>query len=393
MQLVKSVIVILLAIVSTANAEVSTAPYFQAEPTFPFDLTAFARDMGVRSVAADSLPPFWRTTKDDITKKNSLELSTAQYSCRNNLNVTLIPMIHIGEKSYYDQADQVANSADYLLFEGLRLPYFFGPPFETDPRIKSNQDLNILNSARLLTIKKMIVSFHRVMNRNPKTLFEISSGIPGQVPPGYLEHTAFDPWGHLFEYKAFVDGSVKVANNGSDVGSTVFTIEIPADLPSDAQGLPSVDGIEAYIKLGQAANLTLQTSYHMTSYARPTSKNADVSLDMVLGVIPQLSKATNNDYRNLVAIVELDKIAKKSQKPLTVAIMYGALHMSKFHQFITGDRFGCVVKQVSWIKAIESTPNEVTMNPQQSDLREMLINSFKNISPTLDPDPLGIHKK
>lgn len=368
----------------------------EGQSKFSFDDKSFSEKMRISQISLNSSAPvFIRKYYEENLGKAELDFAITHYECQNGLKVSLLPMVHFAMKNFYSQIDQVGSNADVLLYEGIRLNHFFGPPFEKDSRFQTIEDYNSLTSKRLQTISEGIISFRKVAKRNPISLDEVGSTL-GFVSLAYshalASKTALDPWGNLFQFSNQPDGSIKVLSLGADQIESAddISILIPSISRADSQGLPTIGLVEGYTKLALAAGLDLQSRFEMQSYLKPTSLNADVSMDMLNGNSSLSEKIAANNFRNVLPIIRLDELLLKNDNSVkSVAIMYGAIHMLKFHQFLIGSRFGCVIKNVDWIAAISVDKNLPQLTPQQFTDRVNIINTLGNLKPALNPDPLG----
>lgn len=368
----------------------------EAQSKFSFDDKSFDEKMGVKKISLDgNAPIFIRKFHDVNLGRAELDFAVTHYECQNGLKVILLPMVHLAAKEYYSQIDQVGSNADVLLYEGIRLNYFFGPPFEVDSRFQTIEDYNSLALRRLQTISEGIVSFRKVAKRNPISLDEIGSTLSFvslEYTHALAPRMALDPWGNLFQFSNQPDGSIKISSLGADQIESAddISILVPSISQADSQGLPTIGLIDGYTKLALAAGLDLQSRFEMHSYLKPTSVNADVSMDMLNGNTSLSEKIAANNFRNVLPIIRLDELLLGNENSSkSVAIMYGAIHMLKFHLYLIGSRFGCVIKNVDWIAAISVDKNLPQMTPQQLSDRLNIINSLGNLKPTLNPDPLG----
>jgi hypothetical protein len=372
----------------------STDASFVEMPTAMFNLDAFAHRMGVKPmVVDDKAPAFSRVNVDSHFGTAMYEVATKKYSCAQDMQITLIAMNHAGDAEFFKYANEEASKADVFLYEGLRQEYFYGPPFEKDPRVQSEAEYKDLTLKRLQTLKKMVVSFQRQEKRNPKSFTEIKNAFPIRIPAEFFKKQNLDAWGHEFQLSLKSDGHVDVYSLGADgkgKDSQLHAV-VAAHEEASVKGLAPIEAIDGYTKFGREVGLTLQNNYPMTSYFKSGSYSADVSADMLMGDIPLKEKIKANSLRNVIAIKKLDEVLRNQKnKPHSIAIMYGASHMLKFHQYLLGSRFSCREVSTEWHQVM-TADGHGNLSPVQYARRFSFIRSLLDSKPHLDADPLSLH--
>ena len=314
------------------------------------------------TASAASSWPFVKMV-DPATKQPALGLTLTEYACAGGLEVTLIPMLHFAESDFYAAVDARAGHADQLIYEGVRPPGFFGAPFETDPRPDAPTDPRAITSQRLRSVATYVETFRQIHARNPESLAEVYAPLlaPGAAE-AFVNHILLDYWGTPLVIKARDDGRLVIASRGADrqPGGDDFGMTLPPPPPERATPVPAktpnelAAGLDAYEDLGRQMGLAIQAKYPMTSQTRNSSRNADVSLDM----LPKFA-----DLRTELPIEALTQITT----PQRVALMYGAAHSGDLDQKLRAGVLKCRVSQTETLVVLRANGPNAARRSQTID--------------------------
>ena len=287
---------------------------------FMFEFLHPARATGASNAESSSLH-FKRVV--DANGLFRTELATTRYQCSLPYSFTLklFPAIHVGEPEYYRGIQAKLEQEDLVLFEAVRPPGFFGPPFEKVPELKN--DSESLSRIRLQTLRHYLNRFSKAEGRPARTLMEAL-----ELRRAYLEKYLLDEMGVPFR-------TVMLGEEIEVCDSRACSKELPL-LEEKAFFIDFL--VMGYREGARKAGLVYQ--YDVMRLDLSSFKNADISTDILF------SSQEWWEFRNQYAPRRLnEELAKRSLRK--VAILYGVGHLREFDQ-ILAKRNGCVPVLQEW---------------------------------------------
>lgn len=393
----------------------------RATATVPAKATAFAKAMALVAMAAiaspvraDDASKFVRSgTRDGLT---SFETGTRVYRRADGTgtSVSLVGVVHIGDKSYYEKIVGLLDTHDLVLFESVLPRGAFGTGGDSElARQRSTQDA-------MLFLRKMIADFAVTKGALPASVAELRAHVVSRdtrlARP--LDLAMVDGWGRPLSYARGEELSFSLASLGSDgaTGGRGFAMDLVLRvLPADtAQKIRSGDAKDEskrdlYGDLASALGTSLQV--RSIDYDRANWLPADLPMEELLDrlwkrgersmtlemvssqdglgqgivrfllsivskspgfkkmVIEALGSAGEGagrrgrsglgavderiilDERNDAVIEKLRAVLAGQNPPKSIAIFYGAAHMGDFEQTLRKE-FALEPAESYWFRAM-----------------------------------------
>ncbi len=304
-----------------------------------------------------------------IEKSETIEVQAkfARYhiSAPFSVDLLLVGMIHVGQQSFYDRAEEVLTGTDVELFEGVAPIGFYGPPFINDPDFISDDARVRLSKLRLYTLRKILKANETKYDSPPHTLEQLLASRPPNERSFLPMGDAVDGWGNPFQLiREFESGSIDIKSLGSD--GQLGGIGFAKDIGLTEALRPKVDSDEllsalgsAYQSLAKQGQLALQP--RRLNYLGLKAVRADISSDLIFGDPTNLI-GTQKYWiwrENLPTILlSTQFLLPNSSLPESTrkfAIVYGAGHGDQQEQLLLG--LGFKKTSEEWVTAISVSPD------------------------------------
>lgn len=358
----------------------------------PRDFDQFAREMKIDV----NFKPTSYSRKNPAN--GNLEYAFTKFKCKGGTTVTLVPLNHMAQKSFYDAADKAVGQAEAAFVEGLRPPGFYGPPSDRDDRLQTPADYEKRTLERLNTINDGLNKYRAKFKKDPESIYDFAVFMPSEFKKEYkkmrVDLWLYDAWGRRFTFNKRPDGSVEIGSLGEDgKGSKPISVVNVASETAKAD-----DTLEKAMASQRARAEKLgavhQVAYIFKANSKATTRIADVDSGMIQDPTALETRIRNNQFRNIVPMMKMDdQLSGRGYHPKSFAISYGAAHMPKFEQYLTGEKYQCRKTKVDWQVAVESGAGSSALTAEQIATRTSYIESATKRIPELDVNPLGIPKK
>ncbi len=310
---------------------------------------------------ADETTQFSRAQNSENT--SALEMGVTLYSNPNSkIVVTVIPITHVGQNAYYDVAEKILDGHDIVLYEGVRPSGFFGPPFEDDPTIETEDDYTDRTHMRLFSLLNLVRNWEKKHKSKAQTWDEVL-GIRKDL---FLKKYLFDTWGRPIFLQILKDGRLEAMSLGPNPGSPESEIRMTEQrifLRRNllAKVLTKLMGFYKIIAKNSALDLQSDHTGLNRIYEKPSSYNIDVSNDQLFDIPLWKVFEVKQRWKDRFAYpVQRMKEALTSLDPsqgTRVAILYGAGHAKDFHEGLI--ELGFQIYGQTWFPIIEVREGEV----------------------------------
>jgi hypothetical protein len=311
-----------------------------------------------------------------------MEMGVTRYvNPRTGITVTLIPVAHVGEQSFYDAVEKILEAQDTILYEGIRPPGFSGPPFENDPEMTTYDQYVERTKIRISAIGNIVKKYKQKKGKAAVSWDEVI----GEKRQYLVDTLLFNAWGTPIRLEQLPNGDLDVATDIPVAGNKVQELRYSQLPPYRFPLLLRLLGsIGKYDFLAKLAKLDSQQMFPVL--ARAGSYNVDVSVDQVFGLpLWQIGELPARwQARNMQPIKRLKEILADANIPKkNIGIIYGAAHAVDFHKALTAT-LGYQVADQTWLPIIHATDAKVAKDPTAQSIRAGLI---KKLSSAVKPGP------
>lgn len=299
---------------------------------------------------------------------------TTYVHAERGVTLTLYPVEHVAEQSFYHTIQAKLENEELTLFEGNRPAGFFGKPFdlayEKNPTKRTDKERNIL---RVQALGRLVEQFIERHNRKPRSLTEVFDDIKGTEQ--HIKYQLLNTWGNPIIYYETA-GSFDIFSEG--IETDVYYSRVG---PLDLTKYPLVTMREAMNKMyrEKATERALAFQYDVMNYNFPSAwVNADISLDMLFTPIEGNTDEENEAlfeaqwlFRNEYAMLKLREVIEKNPHVDNIGILYGEGHMQDYHQILTTE-LGFSYQTQSWLPFLyaDNRPPRQDLTPEQIQLRK-----------------------
>lgn len=296
----------------------------------PIAATAFTLFFSLLSAASEPSPDFKRVTANSDLGLLRTELAISEYECSSphSFQLTLYPMIHIGEEEFYAQAQHRLGQHQAVFFESARPPGFFARAFDQVGPFPSasEQDLALL---RLRSLRFFLNEFQTKHHR----------------PAASIDEALGRERAYLKNYLADSEGSPLLWKESDNSGLEVCLSQTPTICSRDLPAADPITGILDLLRTGYRLNAEaggLVAQHDVMSTNHPNFHNADIAYDLIFSQDPSWW-----DLRNSYAVrVMQSHLNGKNLKK--VAIQYGVGHFKEFHKILRAEN-QCKLAKQEWM--------------------------------------------
>lgn len=286
------------------------------------------------------------------------------------VTVRYIPITHVGEASFYEQADAILQATDVVLYEMVRPTGFFGPPFEDDPTVKTEKERFERTQLRLQTLQNAVKAYTAKFKNAPGSWQDVFAEKYEMITRALL----FDAWGAPIQLQQMENGQLDaVASHGLRMS------QVPPRRPYFLSRLGGrLKGVMDF--LATRSELAHQPPFSV--YWRPGSQNIDVSgeqfWDIPIWKAFSLYRRWNARMAYPVTrlkayIAQLDPSVKKE-----IGLVYGAAHGIDFDHALVQE-LGFQVAEQQWLPIIRAV-EDTSKSQQDSSVQEFRLHLIRKLS-------------